>query len=29
MDKELREILKEFYKHATGIEDFGCKECER
>lgn len=27
LDERLEDILKQFYFHATGIEDYGCKEC--
>jgi hypothetical protein len=26
-EEKLREILRDFYKHITGIDDFGCKHC--
>ncbi len=25
----LRKILEDFYKHATGFNDYGCKECNQ
>ena len=27
--KELEGLLREFYLHAVGVDDFGCKECKK